>query len=189
VSANLQGYQETYTRSRNLQIADAALRSASEPGRDVLQLLYPPNPTRILDQIAALRLLRTGPFATRTDREHTLHSHRPNVASATMAADGFVDGGTCESITGWAWDPSQPDSPLALDLWTGDEKLGTVTAKWFRHDLYAAGKGNGAHTFRFTFPEPLPPDTGRIIKVTFAGTSRHLRGSPARVMCRLGVFQ
>ena len=184
-SANLQGYQETYTRSRNLQIAVAALRSASEPSRDVLQLLYPPNPTRILDQIAALRLLRTGPFATRTDSERTPVADRSDIASATPAADGFVDGGTCDSVTGWAWDPAQPDSPLALDLWTGGERLGTVTAKWFRRDLHAAGKGNGAHAFRFSFPEPLPPETGRVISVTFAGMSRHLRGSPARVMCRL----
>ena len=68
-------------------------------------------------------------------------AHRPDIASATTAADGFVDGGTCESVTGWAWDPSQPDSPLALDLWTGDKKLGTVTAKWFRRDLTPREKG------------------------------------------------
>ncbi len=184
-SANLQGYQETYTRSRNLQIAVAALRSDSEPSRDVLQLLYPPNPTRILDQIAALRLLRTGPFATRTDSERTPVADRSDIASATPASDGFVDGGTCDSVTGWAWDPALPDSPIVLDLWTGGERLGTVTAKWFRRDLHASGKGNGAHAFRFSFPEPLPPETGRVISVTFAGMSRHLRGSPARVMCRL----
>jgi len=183
-TANIQGYQETYTRSRNLQMAVGSLRAAGEPSREVLQLLYPPDYSRIRGQIAALRSLRTGPFATGSNRELTTVSQPPDLISATPAADGFFDGGTCEGVTGWAWDPSQPDSPLALDLWTGDERLGTVTANWFRPDLDAAGKGNGAHAFRFAFPEPLPPGTGRVISVTFAGTSRHLRGSPTRVTCR-----
>jgi multisubunit Na+/H+ antiporter MnhF subunit len=183
-TANIQGYQETYARSRNLQMAVASLRAAGEPSREVLQMLYPPDYSRIRGQIAALRSLRTGPFATRADGILTPVSQRPDVASPTPASDGFVDGGTCEGVTGWAWEPSQPDSPLALDLWTGDVKLGTVTANWFRRDLYAAGQGNGAHAFRFTFPEPLPPETGRVISVTYAGTSRHLRGSPTRVTCR-----
>ena len=184
-TANIHGYQETYTRSQNLQMAAASLRAAGEPSREVLQLLYPPDYSRILGEIAALRSLRTGPFATGADEELATVSQRLDIISATPAADGFVDGGTCEGVTGWAWDPSEPDSPLALDLWTGDEKLGTVTANWFRRDLYAAGKGNGAHAFRFTFPEPLPPETGRVISVTFAGRSQQLRGSPARVTCEL----
>ena len=73
---------------------------------------------------------------------------------------------------------------MALDVWSGDSLLGTVTADWFRWDLLAKGKGDGQHVFRFLFPMQGTLGTGRMVKITFAGTDRSLRGSPKIVYCR-----
>ena len=71
------------------------------------------------------------------------------VAQATTSSTGYLDIAACTSIVGWAWDPSQPDTAINVDIYDGSTKLATVTANTFRADLLAAGIGNGYHGYTY----------------------------------------
>jgi hypothetical protein len=184
VRSNLHGYREAYARSRNLQMALAVSSSAPAPPREVLRFLYPPDEGRPQRLLSELRTLGLGPFSTHSGRETARLVEQFTPVPASGSSDGFHDGGDCSGTTGWAWDPAHPDAPIVLDVWSGDTRLGTVTANWFRWDLWTAGKGNGQHGFRFLFPTQMALQTGRVVTVTFAGTLRTLRGGPRLVQCR-----
>jgi len=180
---NVEGYRQAYTRSRNLQMALATLSSESAPPRAVLRFLYSPDEQRALSLVGELRAWRLGPFSSHSTGGMAL-AEPFSETPAGPEADGFLDGGDCIETIGWAWDPSHPDEPVALDVWSGETLLGTVTADWFRWDLLTSGKGRGQHAFRFLFPTQSTLRTGRLVNVTFAGTHRPLRGSPTAVLCR-----
>lgn len=181
---NIVGYQKAYTRSRNLQMARAALSSTAEIPRPVLRFLYPPDEERARTLVTQLRAARLGPFSSSAGADDMALASPSTPVPAGPAADGFLDGGDCLGTTGWAWDPAHPDTPVTLDVWSGESLLGTVTADWFRWDLLATGRGNGQHAFRFVFPAQGSLGTGRAVTVRFAGTNRGLRGSPTTVYCR-----
>ena len=180
-NVNIAGYREAYARSRNLRMARAAVLSDA-PTREVLRFLYPPDEQRVQQLLHDLRRFGLGPYASASrDPENALADR---AAAATDLAEGYFDGGDCTGTTGWAWDPGHPDAPIVLDIWTGDTRLGTVRADWFRWDLRAAGKGNGQHAFRFLFPNQAELRTGQLVTVTFADTQRPISGSPRMVPCR-----
>ena len=60
--------------------------------------------------------------------------------------EGKVDGGSGNTITGWAWDASAPDSPVDVTLSVvkvSDQSVvftNTVTADQYRQDLETNGK-------------------------------------------------
>jgi hypothetical protein len=164
-------------------MALATLVSEAAPPRDVLRFLYPPDEERALSLIAELHRYRLGPFADGFTQQAARLTEQFTGTAAGPAADGFHDGGDCNSTTGWAWDPAHPDRPVLVDVWVGDTRLGTVTADWFRWDLLTTGVGNGQHAFRFRFPTQAELRTGRVVTVTFAGTRHPLRGSPRTVRC------
>ena len=182
--ANVDGYRQAYTRSRNLQMAVAAVSSANPPPREVLRFLYPPDEDRAQRLLNDLQAFGLGPFSSRSKSAFKDIAREFTATPGIGGVDGFLDGGDCQGTTGWAWDPAHPDLPVALDVWAGGTRLGTVTANWFRWDLLAAGKGNGQHAFRFVFPTQTELQTGRAVNVTFAGSDRPLRGSPRTVPCR-----
>jgi hypothetical protein len=181
--ANLHGYQLAYARSRNLQMASAAISSSAEPPREVLRFLYPPDEERVRRLLAELRTYGLGPFSTRSKNEAARRAAEFTTTPATAGSDGFHDGGDCNGTTGWAWDPAHRDAAVVLDVWSGDTRLGTVTANWFRWDLLRDRKGNGQHAFFFLFPTQTQLRTGRPVTVTFADTGRPLRGSPRIIPC------
>jgi len=184
VRSNLHGYREAYARSRNLQMALAVSASTIAPPREVLRFLYPPDEGRPQRLMSELRTFCLGPFSPRSGRETARLVQQFTTVPVSGSSDGFHDGGDCNGTTGWAWDPAHPDAAVVLDVWSGDTRLGTVTANWFRWDLWTAGKGNGQHAFRFLFPTQMQLQTGRVVTVTFAGTQRALRGNPRLVQCR-----
>ena len=65
-------------------------------------------------------------------------------------AAGSLDRVGCERIEGWAWDPQQPETPIAVNLYDGETLLATVTADRYAEDLRSAlHKGDGKHGFHF----------------------------------------
>jgi len=68
---------------------------------------------------------------------------------------GFVDQVTCTLISGWAWNPQQPDTPINVDVYSDGVLLISVPANQFRQDLRNAGIGNGVHGVSFATPNSL----------------------------------
>jgi hypothetical protein len=56
---------------------------------------------------------------------------------------GWIERIEADGIVGWAQDTAYPELPVLLEVWLGDELLGTVLACEFRGDLAAAGIGRG----------------------------------------------
>src|SRR6516162_3750474 len=66
---------------------------------------------------------------------------------ATARANGFFGVHEKKRIVGWAWDKTQPNVPLNVDIYDGDKLLGTVAANIFREQLVKEHKGDGMHAF------------------------------------------
>jgi hypothetical protein len=85
-----------------------------------------------------------------------------------------------KEIYGWAWDATQPDTAISVDIYDGDNLLATVKADVFRKDLIKKGNG-GKHGFRHYTPASLRDGKPHSIRVRFAGTNIDLRNSPKLV--------
>ena len=106
--------------------------------------------------------------------------------------EGKVDGGSGNTITGWAWDASAPDSPVDVTLSVvkvSDQSVvftNTVTADQYRQDLETNGKGNGNHSFAITVDWSSLEDVEYQIQVTaggitLSGALYYLSGSYSQV--------
>jgi hypothetical protein len=103
---------------------------------------------------------------------------RPVVARAASLAspgplEGYVERASAWKIEGWAFDYANPDLPVCLEIFAGDEMLGTVLAHNHRPDLRQAGKGRGACAFRFALPKRLP-DALPPLRIRRAGDGAEL---------------
>src|SRR5208283_2623201 len=98
------------------------------------------------------------------------------VVAVSSSPGGYLDTAGCNLIAGWAWDPTQPDTAINVDIYDGSTKLTTVAANTFRADLLAAGIGNGYHGYSY---DPNFSD-GRehTITVYISGTVIDLSNSP-----------
>src|SRR6266851_2385272 len=45
---------------------------------------------------------------------------------------GYIDEASSSRITGWVWNPQQPDSTIALEVVDGDTRLAKVMANQYR---------------------------------------------------------
>ncbi len=99
-----------------------------------------------------------------------------------MAA-GNLDRVNCERIEGWAWDPQQPETPIAVNLYDGETLLATVTANRLRRDLLRDHKGDGQHGFVFDTPATLKDARAHPFHARIAGSGIELRNSPRSLTC------
>jgi len=102
---------------------------------------------------------------------------------ASAAFEGFHEFADCTQISGWAWDQTQPNTPISVDIYADGNLLITVLANQFRQDLLNAGKGNGNHGFSFPTPLALKDGAQHTITVAFANTSTALINSPKNLVC------
>ena len=79
-------------------------------------------------------------------------------------------------ISGWAWNPRTPDTPIEVTILERKTVLAKVVADEYRQDLANDGKGNGRHGFTFTPPASLNDGHTHLI-VVLCG-HRPLAGSP-----------
>jgi len=94
-------------------------------------------------------------------------------------ATGFLESeGTVEDISGWAWDPAQPDTPIRVEIFAEDKLLDSLLADEHREDLVKDGKGNGNHSFEYTFPAYLRDGKAHLIRVRIADVNIELANSP-----------
>ena len=112
-----------------------------------------------------------------------LPSNRPEAAAVSPAAAGTLDRVSCERIEGWAWDPRQPVTPIAVDLYDGETLLTTVVADRFRRDLVRNHRADGKHGFVFDIPARLKDAMTHQIHAKIAGTGFELNKSPQWLAC------
>ena len=108
---------------------------------------------------------------------------RPGGPRISPLARGTLDRIGCAWIEGWAWDPQQPETPIAVDLYDGETLLGTMTADRLRPDLVRKKKGNGKHGFVFHTPASLRDGMVHQIHVKIAGPEFELNKSPCELVC------
>jgi hypothetical protein len=76
--------------------------------------------------------------------------------------EGVIDG----SVLGWAWDPAQPSTQLAVRVLIDGQVVVESFAGLLRPDLLAAGVGDGAHAFHIALPIELADGLGHTIEVS-----------------------
>jgi hypothetical protein len=103
----------------------------------------------------------------------------PSVAG-TKRSTGVVDAVDAGHITGWAWDPEQPNTPINVDVYDNDSLLVTLPADQFRKDL-AKFAGNGKHRFFYVIPRKMRDDKEHVFRVKISGTNIELKNSPKTV--------
>jgi hypothetical protein len=62
---------------------------------------------------------------------------------------GRIDIADAGRVSGWAWDQARPEHRLQVQIWHGDQLLGTTVADRERADLKRNGIGDGRHAFQF----------------------------------------
>ncbi len=61
----------------------------------------------------------------------------------------LIDNATADRLYGWAWNASEPDRRLTVELRIADATVATATADLARPDLARNGIGDGCHAFEF----------------------------------------
>jgi hypothetical protein len=106
------------------------------------------------------------------------------VARDNATVEGSLDGADGENIMGWAWEKSQPNSSIDVEIFEGDgvlTLLATVPAGQFRQDLLDAKIGDGRHGFSCPTPARLKDGKAHTIRVITSRAKVELDGSPKAV--------
>ena len=69
------------------------------------------------------------------------------VMDGATRPEGVLDFLAGSTIGGWAWHTGQPTERIAVIVKHKDKPVTSVVADGFRHDLFEAGVGDGAHGF------------------------------------------
>ncbi|MGI8542199.1 MAG: choice-of-anchor Q domain-containing protein, partial [Aridibacter sp.] len=107
----------------------------------------------------------------------------PTPTPTPTTNNGFFEFADCSSISGWAWDQQQPDTPVDVNIYADDNLVATVSADQFRQDLLDAGIGNGVHGFSLATPAILKDGQPHQIRVQIASTASELNDSPRSITC------
>jgi hypothetical protein len=105
---------------------------------------------------------------------------------AKTAPIGNLDGISHQEISGWVWDPEQPNLPVDVEILDGDETVLRLTADKFRSDLLEAGLGDGRHGFTVAALDAIFPLSRHRVRVRRTADGLDLPGSPTWIV-RLGM--
>jgi subtilase family serine protease len=108
---------------------------------------------------------------------------------ATPNYTGFVDGGTCTTISGWAADKNHLTSSINVEIYDGTTLLTTVLASNTRTDV-AAFLGSGSFAaFGFSIPTPteLLNGAAHTVHVKFSTSTTELTNSPFSLTCTVST--
>ena len=95
------------------------------------------------------------------------------------ALRGRLDGVEGRRITGWAFDPETPGTPVVLVVLLNGAEIARLQSDRYRPDLEKAGIGDGRHAFEFELPAGVAADLRHEIEVRRHDDGAQLRGSPA----------
>ena len=104
-------------------------------------------------------------------------------APTTHQAEGYLDTNStgtnnCTTLSGWAWDPDFPNTPIQIDIYKSDVFVGSVIAGDLRSDLVTASYGNGLHGFTYTIPTSWKTGTNQKINLYAIDRSIPSDGTP-----------
>ncbi|MGM9510379.1 right-handed parallel beta-helix repeat-containing protein [Larkinella sp. GY13] len=97
--------------------------------------------------------------------------------------EGYLDKVECSSFRGWAWDASQPNTPVSVEFFADGQSLGSIVADLFRQDIKDAGKGNGKHVYHFTTPESIRDAQPHLITAKVLNSNYTLKWAPKTLTC------
>ena len=81
-------------------------------------------------------------------------------------------------VSGWCWDPEEPDRRVKLIVLVDGEPVATTVADLFRADLELAGIGDGAHAFSCLLPwESISAKSVSNIRLADEATKQLIGGS------------
>lgn len=124
----------------------------------------------------------TGGIGSSSFPQHILDKHAA-IGSAIFAGRyPTYQGNLDNTLSGWAWDVSQPNTPISVDIFDGGIIIATVRADQYRQDLVNAGIGNGRHGF--SLPATICDGRGHWIAVKYSGLNEDL-ASQRLVYCWL----
>lgn len=95
---------------------------------------------------------------------------------------GFLDGAGCNVIEGWAWDSTNPNTAISIDIYDGNTLVTTATAGMYREDLLNV-LGSPNHGYSVPTPASLKDGASHSVSVKIHGTSTTLSGGPRTVHC------
>ncbi|WP_025765328.1 PA14 domain-containing protein [Dyadobacter tibetensis] len=102
--------------------------------------------------------------------------------------NGHFDGANCGTMGGWAYDYSNPNTPVNIDILEGSTVIqSNIPAANFRQDLLNAGIGNGVHGFEINTPSSLKNGQNRVLSARVSGCSFVLNNSPRTINCSSGA--
>ncbi|RRA99983.1 putative Ig domain-containing protein [Larkinella rosea] len=122
-------------------------------------------------------------FIERNSVSFTLTVLPESTSAVTGSFDGYLDKVECGTIRGWVWDRNKPNAPVTVEFYTGTTVWGSTVANIYRDDLKNAGKGNGAHAYRFEVPAVLKDGQTRSIRARVLGSTYDLKDSGKSLTC------
>jgi hypothetical protein len=111
----------------------------------------------------------------------------PDIRAFTF--EGFHDIADCHSIVGWAWDSTQPNTAINVDIYVDNVFFTTLLANEFRQDLFNNGKGNGEHGFSMLTPAQFKDGQSHEIRVRIGGSNIDLGNTPKTITCSPTAFE
>jgi hypothetical protein len=94
--------------------------------------------------------IEVGEALARVRRDLAARAACVRTMHADISLDGRVDTVNANRVTGWAFDATEPDTPVLLEILDYDRVIGECLADRYRPDLAHAGIGNGHCSFIFT---------------------------------------
>ncbi|MDZ7814365.1 MAG: glycosyltransferase [Ideonella sp.] len=95
---------------------------------------------------------------------------------------GAVDIATPDALAGWAWDPSNPDEPIDVEVLDGDTRLAVVRCDLQRPDLVKFGSGGCRYGFRIALGRTLLPLARHTLTVRRMTDGVELAKSPVTII-------
>lgn len=124
----------------------------------------------------SFRVASTGDIGTGSPKAYACRPAVPDIR-------GHFEGVSCETISGWAWDASNPAQAVEVEVLVDGAVRSRSMASTFRGDLLNAGVGDGKHGFSIRAPDALRDGQGHFVSVRVAGYSTALPGSPMGSLC------
>jgi glycosyltransferase involved in cell wall biosynthesis len=142
--------------------------------------LYPDAPTHLPARYCAPRLEEGFALeALRRKLAWRARRLRPDGTMVPVALRGHLDGVERRRITGWAFDPETPGTPVVLVVLLNGAEIARLVADRYRLDLEKAGIGDGRHAFELELSAGLAADLRHEIEVRRLDDGASLKGSPA----------